>query len=312
MPKQADICISQRFGLDPACLPSNKRQKIARAPPPKPRLLLPPCACQLGPKTPSSLPFTALLDRAKAPELEYARTPINVRHSGQLKLLCSEIAFLNRFKGRPFTVIYAGSAPGMHIPRLARMFPEKQFVLVDPHKILASGENMQAIQGAMTVPLAVELGRKYAPNILFISDIRVGPEDSRESDRDQQVRIHRDMYAQMDWYEALDPVMSMLKFRLPWDLEPQTIYLEGEVQLPVFGKHLTHESRLIVGRCACLIPYDNPKYERQMAFFNRVQRVALYEGGRCYDCTAFRRVVGEYLCTEDGGGDRGDVRGHRG
>ena len=139
MPKWGDICIAQRFGLDPACLPSDKRKKIAKPPPRKPRLPLPPCACQLGPKTPSDLPFTAFLDMGRGAEVQYARTPSNVRHAGQLKLLCSEIAFLNRFKGQPFTVIYAGSAPGLHLPRLARMFPEKRFVLVDPHTSLVCG-----------------------------------------------------------------------------------------------------------------------------------------------------------------------------
>ena len=32
-----------------------------------------------------------------------------------------------------------------------------------------------------------------------------------------------------------------------------------------------------------------------MAYFNHVQRVAIYEGGRCYDCTAQRRILQAYL-----------------
>ena len=255
-----------------------------------------PCACRLGPCTKASFPFTRVLDQKNAPEIEYARTPSNVRHAGQLKLLCSEIEFLTRYKGTPLTVVYAGSAPGLHIPRLARMFPEKAFVLVDPHRSVVRGhQNIQVIRGLMTVPLALDLSKRLGRDILFISDVRVGAEVPGESDRDQQERIHRDMISQFEWHDTLDPIASMFKFRLPWDLEIQTLYLEGEIQLPVFGKHLTHEARLIVQRDAGLVPYDNPKYERQMAFFNRVQRVALYDGGLCYDCTAFRSIVGGYL-----------------
>ena len=163
---------------------------------------------------------------------------------------------------------------------------------------------METLRDYMTVPLALSLSAKHGPDLLFISDVRVGPDAADENDHDRQARIHKDMQDQMDWYEALSPVGSMLKFRLPWDLESQTVYMEGEIQLPVFGKHLTHESRLIVGRNASLIPYNNTRYERQMAFFNRVLRVALYDegpydAGRCYDCVAFRRVIAEYLHHPD-------------
>ena len=39
----------------------------------------------------------------------------------------------------------------------------------------------------------------------------------------------------------------------------------------------------------------NDRYERRMAYFNHVQRVAIYEDGRCYDCTAQRRILQAYL-----------------
>jgi hypothetical protein len=42
--------------------------------------------------------------------------------------------------------------------------------------------------------------------------------------------------------------------------------------------------------------YDNQRYERQMAYFNRVLRPAVF-GGLCYDCTAFRSIVGAYLAV---------------
>ena len=306
--------VADRYGLDVGILHLTKCKQITKGkgltqkqtvPIKKPSIRQPsnspqPCACRLGPRLPSAYPFTRVLDQSIAPETDYERTPSNVRHCGQLKLLLSEIEFLNQYRGAQHTVIYAGSAPGLHIPRLADMFPEMFFVLVDPNWSVVRGGNIKVIRGLMTVPLAGELSARFGRDTLFISDVRVGAETHEESDRDQQARIHKDMLSQFEWHDTLDPVASMFKFRLPWDLEPQTLYLEGVIQLPVFGKHLTHEARLIVQRDASLVPYDNRKYERQMAHFNRVQRVALYETGRCYDCTAFRKILGEYL------GNRGE------
>jgi hypothetical protein len=90
------------------------------------------------------------------------------------------------------------------------------------------------------------------------------------------------------------------------------------MMLPVYGKRLTHEARLIVDRGAHDILYENSLYEGQMSSFNRELRTALYPSeacvcrmlglnfrpsqdhttphkNRCYDCTAFQLIVGEYL-----------------
>ena len=54
-------------------------------------------------------------------------------HWGQRKLLLSEIEFLARFSEPGITCVYAGAAPGTHIPYLTQLFPEvARFVLVDP------------------------------------------------------------------------------------------------------------------------------------------------------------------------------------
>ena len=237
------------------------------------------------------------LDHLNAPQLEYKRTQSTARHAGQLKLLLSEIEFLTPYRDAEHTVIYAGAAPGTHIPRLARMFPLMRFVLVDPQpSAVHPDRTTEVIKECMTNKLAAEL-RARNPNAqtLLISDVRIGADTSNESDRDQQLRIQRDMQAQMEWHAILHPVASMFKFRLPWDLSTHTEYLEGEIRLPVFGKRLTHESRLVVAREAKIVPYDNRRYERQMACFNRVTRPAMHTGGRCYDCEAFRRIIADYL-----------------
>jgi hypothetical protein len=156
---------------------------------------------------------------------------------------------------------------------------------------------------------------------LFISDVRIGSDDVNEAEEAMQERIHRDMEAQRAWMDIMSPQSSILKFRLPWNLPAgngMTLYPEGTMMLPVYGKRLTHEARLIVDRGAQDFLYENSLYEGQMSSFNRKLRTALYPSeacvfhmlglnvrpsqdhstprkNRCYDCTAFQEIVGEYL-----------------
>jgi hypothetical protein len=181
------------------------------------------------------------------------------------------------------------------------MFPEMRFILVDPHPSAIAADQLPngvTLLAEMTDQMADEMGAKYT-HCLFISDVRVGipvEDEPNEPPRDHQLRVHRDMVAQMGWYRRLRPKAGLLKFRLPWDLEPETTYLDGTVLFPVFGRPFTHEARLIVtGPDPPTRAYDNTRYERQMAYFNRVVRPATYSGGRCYDCTAFASVVAEFL-----------------
>jgi len=244
-----------------------------------------------------------------------------VRHAGQLKLLCSEIDFLLRFgeegseQGPPrMTVIYAGAAPGLHIPKLAQMFGHLRFVLIDPaESAIEDGAQIRVVRARMTNELAAHVAETYGPDLLFVSDVRVGPQDDGkgESGIEHQLRVQADMDAQLGWHHILNPVASMLKFRLPWDLSATTTYLDGEIRFPIFGRALTHEARLVVRRGARHVQYDNARYERQMAFFNQHRRPMVYAeaGGRCYDCTAFRALMARFVEyrsrreDDDGGGD---------
>ena len=227
------------------------------------------------------------------------RNPPPCTHWGQLKLLLSEIEFLTPFHGQSLLVVYAGAAPGVHLPVLASMFASMRFVLVDPQpSMIANGEyaNLEVVRGFMTEDLASEFAGQQQP-LVFISDVRVAGE-AGESDEAQQDRIQRDMDAQRRWVEIMDPVASMLKFRLPWR-RGVTNYLGGRLYFPVYGKALTHEARLVVPRGASAVDYDNRRYEQHMAHFNRVLRPSVHTvfGGRsgCYDCTAFRWIVCGYL-----------------
>src|SRR5690554_3257920 len=75
----------------------------------------------------------------QSPELPYRQREAHERkalHCGQRKLLLSEILFFTRYwepekVPHPVTV-YAGAAPGNHIPFLASLFPQFQYHLYDP------------------------------------------------------------------------------------------------------------------------------------------------------------------------------------
>jgi hypothetical protein len=238
------------------------------------------------------IPWSQTLS-CNAPQAPYKRGTTNVMHYGQLKLLLSEIQFLNHVGNWHGSVlIYAGASPGLHIPTLLRLHPGLRLVLVDPQpNIMRNSARVRVIRAYLTDDLAYALACQYGENILFVSDIRIGG-GRNESDDEQQARIHRDMVAQMNWHRIMSPRASLMKFRLPWTV-PFTDYLSGIIYLPVYGKKLTHEARLLVFRGAPVIRYDNKLYEGQMAYFNQFIRRNTYPGGQCFDCYTLRQLVGE-------------------
>jgi hypothetical protein len=54
----------------------------------------------------------------ESPTRHYSRDRLRQEplHAGQMKLLLSEIEFLTPFFGKRFVVVYAGAAPGVHMP----------------------------------------------------------------------------------------------------------------------------------------------------------------------------------------------------
>jgi hypothetical protein len=125
--------------------------------------------------------------------------------------------------------------------------------------------NITVMQTFMTNELANRIIQENARNILFISDVRVGPQEAQESETVHQQRVQRDMEAQRVWMQILQPRLSILKFRLQWNQgNGITYYPAGTVYLPVYGKKFTHEARLIVDRGTHDIPYYNKQYEGQI------------------------------------------------
>ena len=223
----------------------------------------------------------------------------SVVHWGQRKLLVSEIEFLTKFAEEGITCIYAGAAPGTHIPFLSDLFPEIHFVLFDPSTFAINPTaQMTTREEYMTNEIANEF---INFKTLLISDVR--SVDYRIFDPLQMEEgVARDMVQQMEWYHIMKPVAALLKFRLPWT-EGETTYLKGDIHFPVWGPQTTTESRLVVTSPEN-ISYNNKEYEEKMFYFNTVTRSSAYrhdihihaEGiDHCYDCTSEIKVIKDYL-----------------
>ncbi len=257
----------------------------------------------------TDISFSRVL-QTNAPRMKYRRRREEVKtviHWGQRKLLLSEIEFLTLHALPGTTVIYAGAAPGTHIEYLSNMFPDVNFVLVDPAPFTVKERLPQIALRANTLftdELAQEFGVLYK-DILFISDIRsADPTVLTEEETEQQVA--KDMANQSQWHKLMGARKSMLKFRLSWRAG-KTKYLAGEIYLPVWGPVTTTESRLIADFNAPEIEYDNTEYEEKMFHFNTVTRVGRYrhsirgEGiDHCYDCTAEISILRAYLTKRKG------------
>ena len=229
-----------------------------------------------------SFPFTRTLT-ATFPRLPYRERRWEVKSVvpwGQRRLFLSELDFLSaygpayvRSAPQTATVVYAGAAPGVHLTYLTRLFPELTFVLYDtePFKV-EERANVVVRREAFTDSAALEWS---AADALFVSDVR--SDDLFHSPAGVvEAAIGEDMAAQMRWVELMQPHRALLKFRLPWD-DGRTMYLQGALQLPVWGSQTTTECRLVPSVPVAYTTYDHRVHEQQMFHFNTRHRVQLYD-----------------------------------
>ena len=230
-------------------------------------------------------------------------------HAGQRKLLLSEIEFLTlmleqlKHSPKKLVVVYAGAAPGSHIPLLQNMFSViHHWVMYDPRPFCGAIYKMQRRLGDdvfsvredfFTSTEAFSLARQFPSHsydLLFVCDIR---RDAMVAD---EIKI--DMQDQERWCMETEAVGSMLKFRLPFPDEQHddcVNYLKGDVYLPVWGPRNTTECRLVVRKR--VMPgdigaqeYSCKTIEEQLCFFNNEMRE-----NQGYDFAAQTLIIGNYL-----------------
>ena len=215
----------------------------------------------------------------------YSKNNIDVVHWGQRKLLLSEIEFLTLFLSeytdkKPIHVVYAGSAPGTHILYLSKLFPMINFELYDPRDFdtKLKSKRIKTHKQYFTDDTANEWrsSKHLDKTILFISDIRTGDVSSMSSE-EVEVQVKIDNQRQIDWYNIIMPKLSMFKFRLPYDSDNKTPYLDGDIYIQAYAPTNSTETRLIVGENAQMKIYDDREFEEQMFYFNNHERIRNYD-----------------------------------
>ena len=151
-------------------------------------------------------------------------------HHGQRKLLLSEIRFITKYGHLSDNIIYAGSAPGHHIKYLSLLFPKHIFYLYDPNPFkINETSNIKIFNEYFTKKLSNEITNKFKNNnFLFISDIRTA--DYRHMTHIENEKcIDKDNQWQYEWIKIMKPIVSMIKFRLPYPdvIKGSTKYFKG-------------------------------------------------------------------------------------
>lgn len=223
-----------------------------------------------------------------------------VMHWGQLKLLLTEIEFLSTVRAERGSltncvVVYAGAAPGHHLPILVEMFPEiDSFELYDPAAFTVPESSKIRIHQQLLELADIDTIRSLEKTFLFVSDIRRDIQSVRLTQGADAVEenIVEDMRLQEAIGRRLGASYMLLKFRLPYvdprrprqlepDIEPDHLsYLAGDILLQPFASTWSTETRLLVRRAADgTYPtriYNNAVYESQCFHFNCVERRASY------------------------------------
>lgn len=212
-------------------------------------------------------------------QLSYRRRANDEKKSvpwGQRKLLLTEIQFLTNFwdpsKIAQPIIVYAGAAPGRHIPFLSHLFPDIIFHLYDPKPFhIKESDKIHIHQKYFTNGDAENWSGRN--DVFFISDIRTA--NYREMNAQQNENtILKDMYRQQKWYYMINPVKAHLKFRLPYvvpGLPRQVTYLNGELYKQPWAPQTSTETRL-VPYSKDQTTWDTLKYESQMFYYNVIIR----------------------------------------
>ena len=141
------------------------------------------------------------------PVKKYKKTQIENKqenHWGQRKLLMNEIELLTKYASYDDVIVYAGSAPGIHIKILYTMFNFLgiHYLLFDPRPFFVkNNSNISTYNVLFTNEIANKFKDK---KVIFISDIR------REFDSEE--KIFEDMISQQRWHLIMKPKVSMFKF----------------------------------------------------------------------------------------------------
>lgn len=222
-------------------------------------------------------------------------------HWGQRKLLLLEIDFLTKiYEDKEIIVIYAGAAPGTHLPILLKLFPKVEFHLYDPKKFdaaLQSYSNIKINPYYVTNKINYR-NKKYGcfnndvaqwysdlnsdKKLYFISDIRTVPNNCNPNNIEFNNKFEREIIKnqteQMNWISIMKPELSIMKFKLPYpdvNKDQYYRYLRGEIQLQIWAPTFSSETRILISKSDLDYTYwyDIIAYERKLAYYNYIRQL---------------------------------------
>lgn len=210
-------------------------------------------------------------------------------HSGQRKLLMSEIDFITRYyskydKDKPKYILYIGASPGHHINYLNILFPELNYILYD--KVESQVELKDNVIFHNKYFDDQEAVKYVNKNIFIVCDIRnldikkaIDSEDHEEHDK----IIFDDMDAQKRWCEIIKPKSALLKFRPSWKV-PYTNYFDGDIYFQIWSPSNSIELRLVPD-INKIKDWDNKMIDEVVFHYNFITR---REVNKSYPC------IGDY------------------
>ena len=253
-------------------------------------------------------------------------------HLGQRKLMLSEIQVLMKYYEmypdiHP-VMLYIGSAPGIHLVTLSKMFPHVKFILYDGAAIYPPLHKMANFEvhdkttpldpldkkdkdslndGFFTTKKCKRIAKRIkSDNLIFVSDIRLTEEEFEEG-------VLRDLRLQETWMYLMTPKISLVKFRVPYSGKDLT-YLPGDILYGIWPPMLSTETRLLVTQKDIIdkksVNYSLSDYEGILYYHNKYKRTtcqskipklfAPYITSKnniycsCYDCQAELHVLYKY------------------
>lgn len=227
-------------------------------------------------------------------------------HYGQLKLLLSEMYLLSKHRDllpKSYVLIYVGSSPGYHIPFLVDCLPEISHCHCydQANTPLRDNDRFTLHRHYFTDEDAYRHS-EMGEDIVLISDIRSEDHDvvktrveermrgmdpkviKKEAEDEMERSIWDNMQSQQRWMHIMRPLLSLLKFRLPWKnvddfaVNDEILYNDGELTFQPFMTQRGTETKLLVKQeeVGTMRLYNLKHYEEVCAHHNHERSLRHY------------------------------------
>lgn len=210
---------------------------------------------------------------------------IERKNNNELKLLLSEILFINRYiENDNSLIVYIGAAPGTHINKLIKLYPNMRFHLYDPLEIeVEESNNVIKFNKNFTLDdckLYKEMNDVYI--ITDFKDVKYNRDPSfhtfhekNEWQMEKEKSYYDDMILQRDICLSIIPKAAYLRFRpkhfYNGITNPDEVfeYFNGIIWLMIYNEYKSTETRLAVTDFTNInFKWSLKAYQYKMNYFN--------------------------------------------